>query len=227
MRDRVVLFAIVGFGFLPCGISNAQQALPVQSTASSDRDSVKSATPSATTAVWIAGANRLAVSNQPLAPADRLLLLLGIERRFEWAKVRWGTVFVAPSVLPGVYTTGNRRTVLVPCGVFDLCSVGAKYAAFGVGAIPLGIRFESLPLGRASLAARLDGGGVWFDRRIPGDGAMHFNFLAQAGLDLSLQVATRSWIQLGYRHLHLSNAGTGKANPGLDVSLLNLGLAWR
>lgn len=115
----------------------------------------------------------------------------------------------------------------MPCGFFEVCPVGAKYAAFGVGVIPLGFRFESLPLGRISLAARLDGGGVWFDRRIPADGGMHFNFLAQAGVDLSLRVATHSWIQLGYRHLHLSNAGTSEVNPGLDVSLLDLGLAWR
>jgi hypothetical protein len=116
---------------------------------------------------------------------------------------------------------------MVPCDPLMLCPVGARYAAYGIGAIPLGFRFESVAMRDISLAARLDGGGVWFNRRIPADGGMHFNFLAQAGVDLSLKVATRSWIQLGYRHLHLSNAGTSEINPGLDVSLLDLGLAWR
>jgi hypothetical protein len=227
MRNRLAIFVIAGLGVLPCRVSIAQGTPPVHSPAGGARDSVESTTASPTSAIWIAGAAREPVSNQPGVPADRMLLVVGLERRFEWARGRLGAMFLAPSVLPGVYTTGNRKTVFVPCDPLMLCAVPVKYAAYGIGVIPLGLRFESVPMGKISVAARLDGGGVRFNRRIPADGGMRFNFLAQGGVDLSLRVATRSWIQLGYRHLHLSNAGTSEVNPGLDVSLLDLGLAWR
>jgi hypothetical protein len=77
------------------------------------------------------------------------------------------------------------------------------------------------------LIADLDGGGVWFSHRVPVRDGTYFNFAARGGLDALYRVGDGLWLSAGYRHLHLSNAGTGAVNPGLDVPLIALGLAWR
>ena len=180
-----------------------------------------------TSAVWIAGTTRAAVSNNHGWPDDRVLMLVGVERRFKLFEGAVGLITTAPAFLPGVYTTGNRRPELQPCGVFDLCEVGVRYTSFGVGLIPLSIRFESADLGRLRLVVHGDGGGVWSTRRVPAEWGTHFNFLAQYGTDISIHLRDGLWVEPGFRHLHLSNGGTGTVNAGLDASLLVLGMSWR
>jgi hypothetical protein len=180
-----------------------------------------------TSAVWVAGATRAPVSDEHAWPDDRVLMLVGIERRFKLFEGALASITTAPAILPAVYTTGNRRKELQPCGVFEVCEVGVRYSSFGVGLIPLSIRVESSRAGRLRLVGYLDGGGVLSTTRIPAEWGTHFNFLAQIGADIRFSLGNGLWIEPGFRHLHISNGGTGALNPGLDTSLLVLGMAWR
>lgn len=166
------------------------------------------------------------VSNAPASAHDRLLLLLGAEMRLPLIESRLGSLETAPALYPGAYTTGNRQSELQPCGTFDLCPVATKYTAFGVGLAPLSLRLEGPPAARFRLALHAEGGGIWFARRVPAETGTHFNFLAQYGVDCRFRMTQRLWIESGYRHIHLSNGGTGQVNAGLDMSSLDLGLSW-
>jgi hypothetical protein len=175
---------------------------------------------------------------------DRNLMVIGVERRFVIVNSRFGTVALAPSLLPAVTTGHNRGTSVVPCEpVFSLatpstrpmtgtstlpvCFGTAPYSAFGGGVLPLAMRFETPLLHRVGLVASIDGGAVWFNQPIPVPAGTRFNFAARAGLDATLRVTNRTWLSAGYRHLHLSNAGLGATNPGIDAPMISVGLGWR
>lgn len=163
-------------------------------------------------------------------PNDRVLVAVGVERQYALLTGRWGALVTAPALLPGVFTSGNRRLTAQSCGggtALDLCYVGRSYGAWGIGLLPLSLRVQSSAAHRVSVAAHAAGGGVWFARAIPVPAGTRFNFLAQGGADLGVRATRRSWLVVGYRHVHVSNGGRGDANPGIDAPLLALGGAWR
>ena len=171
---------------------------------------------------------------------NRMLTMAGIERRFTIASGRFGVVSFAPSLLPAVSATNNRRFTRVSCGrnfrgstqieiveIESRCFQAYAYSAFGFGTLPLAFRWQTSPDRRLGLITDIDGGGVWFSHRVPVRDGTYFNFAARGGVDALYRVSNGLWLSAGYRHLHLSNAGTGTVNPGLDAPLIAFGLAWR
>jgi hypothetical protein len=181
---------------------------------------------------WTAGWHAPEANISGLA-RDRSLLMVGIERRFTLKGGRFGTISMAPAILPAVNATHNRRSEQRMCVTDPVlltwiyCDKNVPYSAFGVGVLPLAFRFQTPSEHRFGVVASLDGGGVWFDGRIPIPAGTRFNFAARAGLDATVRVGRRTWLSAGVRHLHLSNAGMGDVNPGIDAKLIALGLAWR
>jgi hypothetical protein len=189
---------------------------------------------------WSAGWHAKVANGAPSPlPRNRMLTMAGIERRFEITSGRLGVVSFAPALLPAVTATNNRRFTQMPCGVRPLdpqteiveveshCFQAFPYTAFGVGVLPLAFRWQTPPERRFGVIADIDGGGVWFSRRVPVRDGTYFNFAARGGIDGLYRVKDGLWLSAGYRHLHLSNGGTGAVNPGLDVPLVALGVAWR
>jgi hypothetical protein len=212
-----------------CGAQIAKQVDVSQEVA----DAAPKTSEPATTALTFVASTHAPIYNGARSPTDRSLFLIGLERRFVVREGRLGSVSTGLAVYPEVYSTRNRGSVLQvqPCDgpLLRACipeEIPVNYPAFGFGVVPLSIRLESPPISRFRLAAHADGGGVWSTRRIPGTFGTHFNFLAQYGLDGRIRITTHTSIEPGYRHIHMSNAGTGEANPGLDISALVLGLSW-
>lgn len=163
---------------------------------------------------------------------DRSLILFGIERRFVLAEGNLGRVSFAPELLPAVGTSHNRKQIFPPCPYSTAlnasgCVRSISYSAFGAGVLPLALRLETPTARRLGLLARIDGGGVWFNERIPTPEGARFNFLARATVGVAMRLTHRGWISAGVSHLHASNAGRGEVNPGIDANLLTLGTAWR
>lgn len=194
-------------------------------------------------ASWTVGWNA-PVANGSNIGHDRTLMMAGLERRFVLATGRLGTVSFAPALLPAVDATNNRHLAarvcprngsVAPAGVLKIggqCYDVARYSAFGIGVLPVAFRWQTSNERRIGLIANLDGGGIWFNHRLPVSEETHlngtlFNFTARAGVDAVLRVTHRTWISAGYRHLHLSNGGFGDINPGIDAPLVALGLSWR
>lgn len=192
---------------------------------------------------WTAGWNA-PVANGSNIGHDRTLMMAGVERRFVFASGRLGTLSFAPGLLPFVNATNNRELDILPCPrggtrtggevveISGQCYNLVRYSAVGVGLLPLSFRWQSSIERRVGVIANLDGGGIWFNHRLPVSEQTHlngtlFNFTARAGLDGVFRVSDRTWLSAGYRHVHLSNGGFGDINPGIDAPLVALGLSWR
>ena len=194
---------------------------------------------------WMSAGWHAPIANNSRISLQRSLFVAGIERRFPLTSGRFGSLSWAPSVLPAVRTTNNLRLTAIACtgasaasrtatvvSVNKQCYRGDPYSAFGIGVLPLAFHWETAMQRRFALVSDLDGGGVLFDGRLPVTDGGHlsgtrFNFAARAGIDGVVRVTDRAWLSAGYRHLHLSNAGFGGINPGIDAPLAALGVAWR
>jgi hypothetical protein len=179
-----------------------------------------------TSEIWTEAAFHAPVSNGPGPLRDRFLAIGGIEREFPLIQRPWGLVATSISLLPAVYTNGNRRLQASSCGTLTLCYVSVRYPSFGVGALPLSLHFMSAALHGVGIVVGGGAGAVWFTQQIPSEMGTRFNFLAQGGADLDIRLLRKCWAILGYRHVHLSNGGLGTVNVGIDANLFALGILW-
>jgi len=179
--------------------------------------------------VWFAGGWHAPISNYSPLPTDREVLVFGVERRFHLLTRAGVELSTAPSLLPAVYTTGNRRQGNVVCrDAYSLdCEIGSAYSAYGVGLLPASLRLQTSADRRVGVSVSGDAGGALFNQRVPATRATRFNFMARFGADVVLRATNATWLSVGYRHLHLSNGGTGDINPGIDTPLWSFGIAWR
>lgn len=66
-------------------------------------------------------------------------------------------------------------------------------------------------------------GPMWAQKRVPA-ATSHFNFISTAGVGFVLNARGRNPVTLGYRFMHISNAGIEPRNPGLNVSAIVVGV---
>jgi hypothetical protein len=92
---------------------------------------------------------------------------------------------------------------------------------------PIGLQFYSARSGGARLFAGGSAGAIWFNRDMPVAGARRFNFALQLGTGVELAARNGGALVLGYKFHHLSNAGTARANPGIDGHVVYVGLMRR
>jgi lipid A 3-O-deacylase PagL len=178
---------------------------------------------------WFAGGWHAPISNYSPLPTDRRVVLVGVSRRFHLASMPWGELLATPSFLPFVYTSGNRRQENVVCrDTFNAkCAVGSSYDAVAVGALPVGLTVQTSLERRFGVSATGDAGGALFSQRVPATRGTRFNFIARFGADVVVRVRSGVWVSAGYRHVHISNGGTGEINPGIDTPVWAFGLNWR
>lgn len=236
VRSPLSMLPRKSFRILLLCASSASRATRAQTSAAAGRDSTARRAPDVALrtappadpayTVWVAGTGHAPESNNPGSPNSRALVLAGVERSFPIAAGAWGRLTTSPALLPGVYTTHNYRGEHGACPVLTNCTVDVSYAAFGVGALPLALRYWSPSLGRVSVGLRGDAGGVYCTHSIPYSADTHFNFAAQYGGDLAVRATRRTSGVVGYRHLHLSNGGLGDGNPGIDARFITLGVQW-
>lgn len=183
----------------------------------------------------------LPLANNSNIGSDRTLLVADFERRFVLATGRLGAIAWSPALLAANATHNMRldsrsceRNTYAGADIMRIngdCYAAQAYSAFGVGIVPLGFRWQIGRERRVSVAATLDGGGMWFNHPLPVTSDTYlrgqsFNFVARGGGDAIIRIRG-AWISGGYRHVHLSNGGLGSINPGIDANLLALGVAWR
>lgn len=98
--------------------------------------------------------------------------------------------------------------------------------AFAFGVSPFGLEVASPADRRLSVFAATAGGGLVFSHAFPDVTGRRTNFTLEAGGGLRVRVGVAHWAHLGYKYHHISNAGSGFANPGLDGNLLYAGYQW-
>lgn len=169
--------------------------------------------------VWFAGGTHEPLKTRVGHVEDRALYLLGVSASRPLNRWGFGDLRYTPMLIPGIIATANReyRTVQLPGG--GVGSVPYKQTAFGAGLIPFAVEASFRVSNRAGVAIGGGGGVAYFDRRIPDPRETRFNFLADghAGLYLRSAIGVTTF---GFRLQHISNANTGRVNPGMDSRML-------
>ncbi len=146
--------------------------------------------------------------------------------RFEW------TVDLVPVARMSPPLVSLRGSGL-PCRNAVLCveqpsGVGSDRfppgSSWGFGFTPVGITRRFRTSERLSPFVGVNGGVLYFDRRVPTTKASRFNFTASAEVGVRLGPPGEPGLTLSYRFHHISNAGTAGENPGLASHLIALGV---
>ena len=95
-------------------------------------------------------------------------------------------------------------------------------AAYGVGFDPLVLKWNFERRGRLSPYLELSGGLLVSDHNVPA-GTNTVNFTPSAAVGTHILGAKYNW-NLELRYLHISNAGLGRYNPGLNTVQVRLGI---
>ena len=184
--------------------------------------------------VWAAGARNQALQTRAGSTHDRDLYLIGL--RVAWPLIGrrgdppFAQLEYVMEIIPLVVSTNMPKYATEPllpsCPTSGPCAYAAppveQRTAFGAGLTPLGLALHvgSRPVG---LVVRGGAGVVYFSHAVPDPEEPRRNFT----LDLAAALETRvsPWVMLtvGYRFNHLSNAGRGPVNPGMNSHMLEVG----
>ena len=128
----------------------------------------------------------------------------------------------------GTYYQLGENGQEIPVGTFTYSSVCSNPWTYGFGLSPLGQRVNFLPHRGVQPYAVANAGFVAFANAVPLDSATRFNFSFEFGGGVQWYVRPgRAW-SLDYRDHHISNAGRGFDNPGVDNGTLRLAYTfWR
>ncbi len=97
---------------------------------------------------------------------------------------------------------------------------------YGAGLSPLGfkINFARQSWIQPFVAASV--GFLYFEDDIPVPDSSRFNFTPELGLGLQFFLAPKRAMTFGYKFHHISNADTGRSNPGMDSHVIYAGFSF-
>jgi len=103
-----------------------------------------------------------------------------------------------------------------------------SHAVYGVGVTPIGLTADFLRTRKLHPFFQADGGIIASTEPIPANvaNATGLNFLFDFGGGVQWRLDERHPIKLGYKFLHISNAGTTSANPGVDNNVFYVGFSF-
>jgi hypothetical protein len=94
----------------------------------------------------------------------------------------------------------------------------------GYGVTPIGLQLRAFPGAPVELVFGLSAGAAMYDKPVPDPGEKRLNFMGDLTVGVQLRLGQSGALLAGIRHNHTSNAGTGRANPGLDTRVLYAGV---
>jgi hypothetical protein len=95
-------------------------------------------------------------------------------------------------------------------------------AAYGVAVDPFAFKWNFNARGRVVPYADLDGGVLVSNRQIP-PGTSRVNFTPSAALGMHILGRKFNW-SAEVRYMHISNAGLGSTNPGINTVQFRIGV---
>ena len=152
-----------------------------------------------------------------------------------------------PTVTGTIFTNGGQsiitpqtpvRVVAVYHGPVGVAVTGTNssaplYALFGrqdtyaAACAPLGVRISALPRWRVQPSMALDLGFVVSARDIPVDEADRFNYMFSLGPGVQFVTGPQASVRVEYIYRHVSNAGQGSQNPGVDQGVFRVTMSRR
>jgi hypothetical protein len=131
----------------------------------------------------------------------------------------------------------NLTTAAFGVGWYALDGIGLNFEAIGNvfdnprppepfgGGMNLILRIHLLRAGRVTIYGDGGAGLAFADSSVPPVGT-RFNFTEQIGMGASFLLFDKVHFITGLRYFHLSNAGLGDRNPGVDAWSVNTGLMY-
>lgn len=114
-------------------------------------------------------------------------------------------------------------SALAPNGsIVPLFALFGRQDTYGASIVPLGARITVLPRLRIQPSFALNLGFVVSARDIPVDQADQFNFLFALGTGVQFFTDARTSWRVEYIYRHVSNAGQGLQNPGIDQGVVRV-----
>lgn len=166
------------------------------------------------------------------------LYLMGMRVGWTIARGRNVSLDYIVNAIPLAVMNGNPEYqyigVTQPCPSGGFCQlrqtvqvVSTYHAVYGFGLAPLGIQLRLFARSPVQMLVHINGGALWFARPVPDPKATHFNFTAEGGGAVQWWVTSHQAISVGYEFHHSSNAATGDVNPGLNSTMLTIGVTRR
>ncbi|HLV86166.1 MAG TPA: acyloxyacyl hydrolase [Candidatus Sulfotelmatobacter sp.] len=134
------------------------------------------------------------------------------------AGLRYGWILTGPH-LPSILR-GRFEYALDAVPVFLVFQ--PANTAYGVGFDPLGLKWNFVRHRNISPYLELTGGVLFTDHNVPTN-TNSVNFMDQAALGMHL-LRPRYNMSLEVRYMHISNAGLGNLNPGVNTVQVRLGI---
>lgn len=134
------------------------------------------------------------------------------------AGLRYGWVLTGPH-LPS-FLRGRFEYAVDAVPVFVVSQ--PANTAYGAGFDPLGLKWNFQRHGRFSPFLELTGGVLFTNHDVPTN-TNNVNFMDQAALGTHILGARYNW-SLEVRYMHISNAGLGNLNPGVNTVQVRLGV---
>ena len=181
-------------------------------------------------APYVGVGNNSPVSTQWGVTPDRDHLLLGVHLSTGVARVGPVSLRYAPSLMPLIIISNNpewrsETRIIDGLTVSGLWETGHS-PVYGMGLSPFGLEIEL----SASQSVKLYGSGavgaLWFSRNMPSPESRRFNYAFDFGGGLRARGGRALGLQIGYKFLHISNAYTARANPGVDGHIVYGGVFW-
>ena len=141
--------------------------------------------------------------------------------RHSWWGLEYPIVAVPMAVVRN-NQTGTAR-LISSTGQWVILNPPPRATTHGFGIKPIGLRGWAGPH-HVRLQGDVSAGFLRFGAPLLASNAARFNFTAELGIGVRVEMPERGHVVLGYRLHHVSNGGFGEFNPGLDSHLLYLGL---
>jgi hypothetical protein len=140
---------------------------------------------------------------------NRSLFLVGLRYGRILSERTWGSLEYTFDVIPAAV-------------VYQPHGVKGNSRIYGAGLSPLGFKVNFGQYSRIKPFVDGSVGFLYFQRDVPVPDSSRFNFTPQLGFGVQLFLTRKTALSLGYKYHHISSAGIGHRNPGLDSNVFHL-----
>ena len=145
------------------------------------------------------------------------------DRQLVLVALRYGRILAAWESLSFEYTFD----IFPAAWVFEPGRVRrGSSTTYGAGLSPLGFKLIFGQQSRIKPFVAASVGFLYFERDIPVPRSSRFNFTPEIGFGMQFFLAPKRAVTLGYKLHHISNANTGRRNPGMDSHLIYAGFSF-
>jgi hypothetical protein len=156
---------------------------------------------------------------------DRKLLITAVRAGRVMGSKKHFTFEMTVDVFPYMRLVQPRESLRLVTDEGTLIDTTSGPDAVGVGISPVGLKFLFRRRARVKPFVEATGGVLYFERPVPYDAARNFNYTFDGGAGVQIFSRTRRATTLGYKFHHISNAYTGRINPGIDSHVFYAGFS--